>query len=96
VIYRALASLVLVVILSGSSQHEEVKPYALEEVPLTQISADLSNGKTTSVAVTKDFAATRVIASFRNLEQLIPKSLFDRGVGDVGSNELYQRPGVLK
>src|SRR5579863_7572142 len=51
--YRVLASLALVVILSGASKHEALKPYAVEEVPLAQISADLASGKTTSVAVTQ-------------------------------------------
>src|SRR5262249_27275637 len=54
-IYRALAALALVAILSGSSMHEGMKPYAVEEVPLAQISADLASGKATSVAVTQAY-----------------------------------------
>src|SRR5882757_8929457 len=40
--------------LAACSQ-KEAAPYAVEEVPLAQISADLSAGKTTSVAVTKAY-----------------------------------------
>ena len=36
---------------------QEAAPYAVEEVPLSQISADLGAGKTTSVAVTKAYIA---------------------------------------
>ena len=53
-IYRALAVPTLVVILSGAS-HEGMKPYAVEEVSLAQISADLASGKTSSVAVTQAY-----------------------------------------
>jgi amidase len=53
--YRAVVALTLVVILSGSSKHEAPKAYAVEEVPLAQISADLASGRTTAVAVTQAY-----------------------------------------
>jgi amidase len=43
-----------VLALSACSR-KEVAPYAVEEVPLTQISADLASGKTTSVAATQAY-----------------------------------------
>jgi amidase len=53
--YRAFAALALVVALAAASKHEAAKPYAVEEVPLTQIAADLASGKTGSVAVTRAY-----------------------------------------
>ncbi|MHB1204706.1 MAG: amidase family protein [Rhodospirillaceae bacterium] len=52
VTYLALASSL---VLASCSKTEPAKPYAVEEVPLAQISADLAAGKTTSVAVTKAY-----------------------------------------
>ncbi len=50
--YLALAS---TLVLASCSKTETVKPYAVEEVPLSQIAADLAAGKTTSVAVTQAY-----------------------------------------
>jgi amidase len=44
-------------VLASCSKSEQAKPYAVEEVPLSQISADLESGKTTSVAVTNAYIA---------------------------------------
>jgi amidase len=52
VTYLALASSLA---LAGCSKTEPAKPYAVEEVPLARISADLAAGKTTAVAVTKAY-----------------------------------------
>jgi amidase len=54
--YRPLLSFALASTLALTAcSKEEAKPYAVEEVPLSQISADLASGKTTSVAVTKAY-----------------------------------------
>ena len=50
--YLALASAFA---LASCSKTEPAKPYAVEEVPLAQVSADLAAGKTTAVAVTKAY-----------------------------------------
>ena len=54
---RPLACLALVFSLSiaACSKEEPAKPYEVEEVSLSQISADLEAGKTTSVEVTKAY-----------------------------------------
>ena len=52
VTYLALASTLA---LASCSKTETAKPYMVEEVPLSQISADLAAGKTTSVAVTQAY-----------------------------------------
>src|SRR5690348_16399862 len=41
--------------LSACNKDEAAKPYAVEEVTLAQVSADLAAGKTTSVAVTQAY-----------------------------------------
>ena len=58
--HRSLGSLAIsLALISGLSlagcSKPQVKTYAVEEVPLSQISADLDSGKTTSVAVTKAY-----------------------------------------
>ena len=53
--YLLMASAAMVLALAGCSKMESAKPYAVEETPLAQISADLAAGKTTSVAVTKAY-----------------------------------------
>ena len=50
--YIALAS---TLVLASCSKTETAKPYAVEEVPLSQIAADLAAGKTSSVAVTQAY-----------------------------------------
>jgi len=53
-----LLSLALPVIVSACSEEKPAPPptpYAVEEVPLSQISADLAAGKTTSVEITKGY-----------------------------------------
>src|ERR1043166_6619096 len=42
-------------LLAGCSKTEQARPYAVEEVPLAQIAADLDSGKTTAVAVTNAY-----------------------------------------
>src|SRR5690348_1956561 len=49
--YAATMSLL---VLAACSKPDQV-PYAVEEAPLAQVSADLAAGKTTSVAVTKAY-----------------------------------------
>ena len=41
--------------LTGCGKDEPAKPYAVEEVPLSQIADDLAAGRTTSVAVTQGY-----------------------------------------
>jgi len=54
--FRPLLSAALVSTLALSAcSKQEAKPYAVEEVSLAQISADLASGKATSVAVTKAY-----------------------------------------
>ncbi len=58
--YRALFSLPLVLALSLSACSKEEPPpapYSVVEVPLSQISADLAAGKTTSVEISKAYIA---------------------------------------
>ncbi len=54
---RNLTGLALVIGLglAACNRQEEAKPYAIEEVPLSQIADDLAAGKTTSVAVTQAY-----------------------------------------
>lgn len=54
---RPLTALVLVLSLSlaACSREEPPQPYAVEEVPLSQVSDDLAAGTTTSVAVTQAY-----------------------------------------
>jgi amidase len=52
-----LALLLSISLLACSKQEEAPKPYAVEEVPLSQVSADLASGATTSVAVTEAYIA---------------------------------------
>lgn len=54
---RTLAGLALVLGLAvaSCSREETPKPYAVEEVPLSQITDDLAAGRTTSVAVTQAY-----------------------------------------
>jgi amidase len=54
-LYRLSAALALVLLLSASSKHQVGTPYAVEEVPLKQISADLARGAITSVQVTRAY-----------------------------------------
>ena len=54
---RALSvAIILTMPLAACSKKDEA-PYAVEEVPLTQVMADLAAKKTTSVAVTKAYIA---------------------------------------
>lgn len=55
--YRLLsiAAISLALTLGACSQEEPAKPYAVEDVPLSRISADLASGATTSVAVTEAY-----------------------------------------
>ena len=48
-------ALLLSLPLAACSKNEPAKPYAVEEVPLSQVSADLASGATTSVAVTNAY-----------------------------------------
>ncbi len=48
-------ALVLSITLASCSKQEPPKPYAVEEVPLSQVADDLAAGKTTSVAVTQAY-----------------------------------------
>lgn len=48
-------ALVLSLTLASCSKEEPPKPYAVEEVPLSQVADDLAAGKTTSVAVTQAY-----------------------------------------
>ena len=50
-----MASAASIVMLASCSKDEPAKSYAVEEVPLSQVAADLAAGKTTSVAVTKAY-----------------------------------------
>ena len=53
-----LLSLALPVMVSACSEEKPAPPpapYAVEEVPLSQISEDLAAGKTTSVEITKGY-----------------------------------------
>ncbi len=52
-----LAVLMSASLLACSKQEEAPKPYAVEEVPLSEVSADLASGATTSVAVTEAYIA---------------------------------------
>ena len=56
-LYRPLACLVMTsaLALAACSKQEPAKPYAVEEVPLAKISADLAAKQTTSVAVTQAY-----------------------------------------
>ncbi len=56
-LYRRMAYLALAstLVLASCSKTETAKPYAVEEVPLSQIAADLAAGKTTSAAVTQAY-----------------------------------------
>ena len=53
ILYRPVTSLAVIALLSlaACSKEEPPKPYAVEEVPLSQIADDLAAGRTTSVAV---------------------------------------------
>ncbi len=56
--YRSLTALALIATLSLGAcekKQEAAAPYNVEEVPLSQIAADLAAGKTTSVAVTQAY-----------------------------------------
>lgn len=55
--HRSLATLAVtfVLALGGCSQEDPAKPYAVEDVPLSQISADLAGGATTSAAITQAY-----------------------------------------
>ncbi|MCC6913412.1 MAG: amidase [Rhodospirillaceae bacterium] len=55
--YRQLtaAALMLSLTVGACSREEPAKPYAVEDVPLSQISADLAAGATTSAAVTQAY-----------------------------------------
>jgi amidase len=55
--HRRVAYFVLAssLVLASCSKTEPAKPYAVEEVSLARISADLAAGKTTAVAVTKAY-----------------------------------------
>lgn len=56
--YRHLAAALIFSLAVGSCSREEpAKPYAVEDVPLSQISADLAAGVTTSAAVTQAYIA---------------------------------------
>ena len=53
-----LAAITLSPVISACSENKPAPiatPYSVEEVPLSQISADLAAGKTTSVAITKAY-----------------------------------------
>ena len=56
-LHRPLICCVLVsaLALAACSKNESAKPYAVEEVSLAQVSADLAGKHTTSVAVTKAY-----------------------------------------
>jgi amidase len=53
---RPAICVAVIISLAACSKHETA-PYAVEEVPLTQVSADLAAGKTTAVAVTTAYIA---------------------------------------
>jgi amidase len=51
----ARVALLAALALAACSKNETAKPYAVEEIPLSQISADLAAGKVTAVAVTQAY-----------------------------------------
>ncbi|MGE3475637.1 MAG: amidase family protein [Rhodospirillaceae bacterium] len=53
--YRLLVLLTMALPLAACSEKKAPEAYAVEEVPLSQVSADLAAGKTTSVEVTKGY-----------------------------------------
>lgn len=50
-------ALILSLSLAACGKEEEAKPYAVEEIPLSQIADDLAAGKTSAVAVTEAYIA---------------------------------------
>ncbi len=52
---RAVAAAGVLLALSACSREEHSAPYAVEDVPLSQISADLAAGKVTSAAITQSY-----------------------------------------
>ena len=54
---RALCVAIILTLPLAACSKKDAAPYAVEEVPLTQVVADLAAKKTTSVAVTKAYIA---------------------------------------
>jgi amidase len=65
-----LLTTALCVSLAACSREEPAKPYAVEEVTMAQVAADLAAGKTTSVAITQAYM-DRIKAYDSNLKAVI-------------------------
>src|SRR5271170_5223288 len=69
-LHRPTICIALMMSLSLAACSKKEATYAVEEVPLTQVSADLGSGKTTSVAVTSAYIA-RIKANDAPLHSVI-------------------------
>src|SRR5690349_7562173 len=54
---RAVCTALCTAVLLSACSKQTTPTYAVEEVPLAQVSADLASGKTTAVAVTQAYIA---------------------------------------